>query len=73
MPVATLTYQLPEEREEHAAALAGAGAIAAIHAVLEHARSRLKYGDLGPEATAEVEALRRLLYDEVRERGLPVE
>lgn len=45
----------------------------AARAVLEHARARLKHGDLGPEAAAEVEALRRLLYDEVRERGLPVE
>lgn len=73
MPVAKLIYRLPEEREEHAAAMAGVGALAAIGAVLEHIRQRLKYGDLPPGAMAELEGVRRVLLDEAAEHRLPIE
>ncbi len=63
MPVATLTYQLPEEREEHAAALAGQAALACLDAVEEHIRQRIKHGEIGGEAARELEAVRAVLHE----------
>ena len=67
---ASLTYPLPEEREEFAAALHGMRYRVAIENFLEQAiRQRLKYQELSAKEDALLETLRAELLAECQ--GLP--
>lgn len=67
MPVATLTYTLPEESMEHRAALAGTDALIALERIAEHCRQLLKHGDFSDECVRELEAVRALIPYELLE------
>jgi hypothetical protein len=68
--IATLRYTLPEEREEHAAALAGMGALEALRTIDEHLRGTIKHGEHSDETRAALQAVRDLLRVECE--GLPL-
>lgn len=59
-----LMYQLPAEQSELATAMVAPQMHAALCAVVEHVRRRLKYADLSAETVAELESVRRVLDDE---------
>lgn len=69
---ATLTFQLPEESEEHATALAGPAYRAALCALDERLRQLIKYGSPTDAAaqpfTAEI--AREWLWEEVAAAGI---
>lgn len=60
---ATLTFDLPDEKWEHGAALRGRDYRLALQTIAERLRDRLKYGDLGLEAEQELDDLRSILYE----------
>ena len=68
--IATLRYTLPEERDEHAAALAGMDALAALRAIDAHLRTATKHGDFDAPTRAALQAVRDLLREECE--GLPL-
>jgi DNA-binding GntR family transcriptional regulator len=68
--IATLRYTLPEERAEHAAALAGMDALGALAAIDTHLRNAIKHGEHSAETTAALQAVRDLLHAECE--GLPL-
>jgi hypothetical protein len=64
MPVATLTYSLPDEQSEYDAAREGQAARSLIWAIDQHCRSLLKHGS--PDAATRVLAsdIRTMILDE---------
>jgi hypothetical protein len=64
MPRATLTYSLPDEQTEFAAAREGQAARSLIWAIDQHCRSLLKHGN--PDAAARVLAsdIRTMILEE---------
>lgn len=72
MPVATLTFQLPEEREEHATALAGPAYRAALCGLDERLRQMIKYGSPADAAAQPFTAqtARDWLWEEVTAAGI---
>ena len=64
MPVAALTYTLPEEQSDFDAAREGSAARSLIWAIDQHCRSLLKHGS--PDAAARVLAgdIRQMILDE---------
>lgn len=69
MARAFLRYDLsdPDDEREHRYALAGKDALIALDLIREEIRGRLKYAQLGAEATRELEALRELIPHELVE------
>ena len=61
MPVATLTFNLPDEASDHKAALAGVDALVALERIANECRSRIKYGELTPEQRAVYESIREMI------------
>jgi hypothetical protein len=75
---AILTFALDgeegrEERERLDLCLHAEAMSAVLHDLDEHLRQRAKYGTLPEAALDEVEALRRWLLDEIRDRAIPWE
>jgi len=64
MPIATLTYTLPDEQAEYDAAREGSAARSLIWAIDQHCRSLLKHGN--PDAATRVLAtdIRQMILDE---------
>ncbi len=58
---AILEFTLPEEKPEHDAACRAGELISALHAIRDHIRCRLKYGDPDAAAKAELESIRELI------------
>lgn len=69
MPTATLTFQLPEEREDHQLALDGWRYRSALHALDERLRSAAKHG-LDKRVTFNPALARQWLWDAVRDQGI---
>lgn len=65
MPIATLTYTLPDEQSDFDAAREGQAARSLIWQIDQHCRSLLKHGS--PDAAARVLAadIRQMILDEV--------
>ena len=60
---AILEFQLPEESVEFALACASGALSGVVDEVRQHVRNRLKYFELGAEATRELEDLQRVLHE----------
>ncbi len=58
---AILVFDLPEEKPEHDAACRAGELVGALHAIREHIRSGLKYGDLTSEAREALEHVQALI------------
>jgi hypothetical protein len=70
MPVATLTYTLPEEQAEYDAAREGQAARSLIWAIDQHCRSLLKHGNPDAATRALAADIRTMILGEV---GVTVE
>ena len=64
MPVATLTYTLPEEQSDFDAAREGQAARSLIWAIDQHCRSVMKHGNPQPETRLLADAIRQMILDE---------
>jgi len=66
---ATLRFDLSDsdDEREHRYCLAGKAALIALENIQQAIRGRLKYAELGAEATRELEALRELIPHELVE------
>lgn len=66
---AVLKFDLsdPDDAREHRYCLAGRDALIALEAIQQAIRGRLKYVELGDEATRELEAVRELIPAELVE------
>jgi len=66
---ATLRFDLsdPDDERLHRYCLAGRDALIALETIREEIRGRLKYAQLGDEATRELEAVRELIPHELLE------
>jgi hypothetical protein len=66
---ATLRFNLddPDDAREHRYALAGRDALIALESIQQAIRGRLKYAEIGDEATRELEAIRELIPHELVE------
>ncbi len=64
MPVATLTYNLPDEQAEYDAAREGSAARSLIWAVDQHCRSVLKHGNPDAATRALAGDIRQMILDE---------
>jgi hypothetical protein len=69
MAHATLRFDLsdPDDEREHRYALAGREALIALESIQQAIRGRLKYVELGDEATKELESIRELIPHELVE------
>lgn len=63
MPKATLTFTLPEEREEYDLALNGSRAQTTIDDIDNYLRGKIKYGNLTEEQEAIYEEIRNKLHE----------
>lgn len=63
MAHATLRFDLsdPDDEREHRYALAGKDALIALEEIQKDIRSKLKYGDLPPQARTALEEVRELI------------
>ena len=64
MPVATLTYSLPDEQTEFAAAREGQDARSLIWAIDQHCRSVMKHGNPDAATRALAGDIRQMILDE---------
>jgi hypothetical protein len=66
---ATLRFDLddPDDAREHRCALAGRDALIDLERIDQHCRGRIKHGELGDEAQAELETVRRMIAAELTE------
>ena len=62
---ATLSFRLPEETQEHMAALKAGELVGALREVDQHLRKALKYGDHSDEVRAALQEVRDLLPHEL--------
>lgn len=62
---AILRFDLPDEQGEFDAAIRGREALSILWDIDNHCRSTLKYGDVGDEAAAVLEEVRRLIPQEL--------
>lgn len=62
-----LEFNLPEEREEYLMATQAGEMSCALSDIKNYIRSRLKYEDPGSEATKDLEHIRELITDRVRD------
>jgi hypothetical protein len=60
-------YSDPDDAREHRCALAGRDALIDLERIDQHCRSRIKYGEIGDEAQAELETVRRMIAPELTE------
>jgi len=67
MPTATLTFNLPDEQGDFAAAINGRKAFLALWEIDQRCRSLLKHGEPGDEARRLAEEIRQLIRDECAE------
>jgi hypothetical protein len=67
--IATLRFDLsdPDDAREHRYALAGRDALIDLERIDQHCRGRIKYGEIGAQAQAELEAVRRMVAAELTE------
>lgn len=67
MPIATIRFDLDDfdDERQHRYALAGREALIALEVIDNHCRSLLKHGEIGDEARAELESVRRLIPHEL--------
>lgn len=65
MPVATLTFKLPEESIEHKFAINGQKYYCVIETTLEHIRQQLKHGDITAHQQLVLEEIRDLINGEL--------
>ena len=68
--IATLTFNLPEESEEHQAALDGQKWKTAMHDLDQHFRDKLKYGHSLTTASETLEYARQIIYEVLVTEGL---
>ena len=66
MPKATLTFNLPEEREEYETATQGAGWKFALDDIMTRLRTMIKYEEVHPK----LEELYKYAWDCLEDRGL---
>lgn len=64
MPVATLTFTLPDEQAEFDAAREGVAARSLIWAIDQHCRSVMKHGNPQPETRVLADAIRQMILQE---------
>lgn len=64
MPIATLTYNLPDENMEFRAAQAGVDALIALERIDQWARGNLKYGTPSEAERKLLEELRKMILPE---------
>ncbi len=66
---AVLRFDLsdPDDAREHRYAIAGRDALIALESIQQAIRGRLKYAEIGDEATRELEAIRELIPHELVE------
>lgn len=69
---ATLTFRLPEDREELDRALKGDDAAAALQAMDDYLRNRLKWEELPQDVATALQQARTRLHNEIQERGIPM-
>jgi len=67
MPVATLTFTLPDENMDHRAALAGVDALIALEQIDQRLRAILKHGEPSEETERLAEEVRALIPSELLE------
>ena len=68
--IATLTFNLPEETEEHQAALDGQKWKSSIKDLDQHFRDKLKYGHTLDSADKALEYARQIIYETLAVEGL---
>jgi len=61
MPIARITYRLPDEESEYLAAMQGVAALAVLHDIDQHCRSLVKHGTPSPETESLAEHIRQLI------------
>ena len=71
--IATLTFNLPEETEEHQAAIDGQKWKTAMHSLDQHFRGKLKYGHSFLSADEVFEFARQSIYDVLSVEGLALD
>lgn len=67
MPIVTFTFDLPEDHAEFDAARLGRTALSVLWDIDNHCRSVLKHGEPSDETAAILEAIRRMIPDELLE------
>ena len=67
MPRATLSYKLPEEKEEHRLALKGVDYCIALENLRNYLRGKVKYESHPPELSVIYEELYQKVNDEIDE------
>ena len=70
MPTATLTFNLPDERDEFSDAVYGANWHSGAPDLDQRLRQWLKYGHEFKDANEALQAARDALWEEVRDRGV---
>lgn len=70
MPQATLTFTLPDERDEHETAVHAGALRSVIEAHREWLRSQLKYHELSEPARAKLDEARAALWTEIEDAGV---
>jgi hypothetical protein len=66
MPVATLTFSLPDESGDHRAALAGVDALIALERIDNRMRAIVKYGEPSKEIGQLCEEVRAMIPESLR-------
>lgn len=67
---ATLTFTLPEDREDFDDAVRGSEWKQAVRDVMDELRNRIKYGELPEAEVATLEAVRSMVLEVLDGRGL---
>lgn len=70
MPIATLTFNLPEEDSEHLSAINGWKWKSVVTEIVENLRHELKYSELKPNVGEKLEEFRTWIFNKLQEEGL---
>jgi len=70
MPIATLTFNLPEENDEHREALQAGKVLGAIQEFDNFLRAKIKYEDLSENDYKIYESVREKLHNSFAEAGV---
>ena len=73
MPIATLSFTLPEERTEHDQAVRGADWYLLVVELLEHIRTRTRHTELTERQHEVYDHIRDTIHTIARDRNLPLE
>lgn len=73
MPIATLSFTLPEEREEFRLTQDGVEWYLLVQELLQHIRSKTKHGELSEEQYAAYDNIRDSIVNLANERNLSLE